>query len=88
MGQGMMMDGAWGMGFGLHGVWGLLLWGVIIFGVVALARRFFSRESAGAAEPPARPDERSAAREILAKRFAMGELSREKYEEMEARLSQ
>lgn len=72
----MMFDGyGWGgMGWGFFSM--LLFWGLLAVGVVLLVRFV-----AGAAErrPPERTDK--SAQEILAERYARGEIDRAEFEE-------
>lgn len=73
-----------GMGFGFFGVLLMLLfWGGLIFGAVWLAKAIF--QSGPEKSPLTRVDEgRGArgAREILDRRYARGEITREQYEVM------
>lgn len=74
-----MMDGWWPM-HPLGWVLTMLLWGLVILGVVAAVRWLFlrgTRPEAGPPEPPL---------EILKRRYARGELSREEFERMKKRL--
>ncbi len=64
--------GGWGWGFGW--LFMVLFWVLVIAGLVALLRWLFGRESRGF------PNDR--ALEILAERYARGEIDREQYEEM------
>jgi len=70
-----MFWGDWG-----HPIWGVLMmlvfWGAVI-AVVVLLIRGFGRQ----ANPPATPEE------ILAERFARGEISKEEYEERKRTLA-
>ena len=76
----MMMG--WGMGWGL--LFMLLFWGVLIALVVLLVRALFPP----AGQPPAPPTGRDlTAREILDRRFARGEISREEYDLMRETIS-
>ena len=91
MGAGGMMDGGWGfgMGFGLHGVWGILLWGLVIWAVVMLVRSFFQGDRSHHSKTAEGPtDEKSGARAILAERFAMGEINQDEYQKMHTELNQ
>jgi putative membrane protein len=77
----MMMG--WGMGFGL--LFMLLFWGALIALAVWLIRALFP----AAGQPPARPTGRDLnAREILDRRFARGEISREEYDLMRETISE
>lgn len=71
MGSGWM--NIWG--FGMHGLPMLLFWGLVIWLAVTLIRRV-----GRTVQPAARPHD--AAQEILAARYARGELSREEFEAM------
>ncbi len=74
-GQPVGLDGwMWGLGMGLRGVGMLVFWGVVIALVVLFARR-----ASGGSPPAAYPDD---AEEILRRRFAAGEITREQYEDM------
>jgi len=67
--------GGWGWGWGLFGVAHMLLWWVlIILGIVVLAKWLFGASS--------RRDDRPGNRalEILAERYARGEINKEEYE--------
>ncbi len=66
-----MMDG-YGMGYGM-GILGLIFWILVIIGLVLLIR--FLWESGGAKR------EQESALEILKKRYARGEISKEEFEE-------
>ena len=83
MGYGHMMDSGWGMGFGLHGVWGLLIWGLVIFAVVMLVRHLMQKNADGENR-----SETTDAKAILAQRFAKGEISEAEYQEKSATLAQ
>lgn len=69
-----------GFGFGIGGFLGMILvWGLLIAGSIWLIRVLFS----GGYDKPMRGFEReSQAIEILDKRYARGELTREEYELM------
>ena len=72
----MMMG--FGMGFGLLGsLLMLLFWGGLILGAVWLVRALFSGRVSGGS-PEREPD----AFELLASRYARGEITREQYEIM------
>jgi putative membrane protein len=76
----MMMG--WGMGFGL--LFMLVFWGALIALVVGLVRALFPP----AGQRPTPPTGRDlSAREILDRRFARGEISREEYDLMGATIS-
>jgi len=61
-------------------IWMVVFWGLIIYGIYALT----TRRSAGMAEPtPAAPS----ANELLARRYASGELTDAQFEAMRARLT-
>ena len=82
----------WGWGWGLgHGAYGFPFWwlaagfrlvvlAAIVVGVVYLAR-FFSRQTGW------RGRHEESALDILQKRYARGEITREQYEEMKRNLS-
>ncbi len=72
----MMMG--FGMGFGLLGsLLMLLFWGGLILGAVWLVRALFSGASFGR-----RQEQEPNALELLARRYARGEITREQYEIM------
>ncbi|MGD2205478.1 MAG: SHOCT domain-containing protein [Anaerolineae bacterium] len=74
---------AWGMGFGL--ILMLLFWGALIALAVWLVQGLFP----SANRPPAPPTGRDlSAREILDRRFARGEISREEYDLMRRTVSE
>ena len=79
------MMGGLGMGFGVFGlVLMILLWGGLIALGVWLVRALFP----SANRPPASPgDSGLGAREILDRRFARGEISREEYDLMRETIS-
>jgi putative membrane protein len=74
----MWMDygnAGWGYGWGILGVAHMLLWWVLpIFGIVVLARWLFGR----GADQGAYPHQR--APEVLAERFARGEIDKDEFE--------
>jgi len=61
----------WGMGLGM-----LLFWGLVLVGVVALARWLGADADRGTPPPP-----NHNALDILAQRYARGEIDREEYEQ-------
>lgn len=63
--------GFFGMGFGM-----LLFWGVVVVGLVVLVRWL-----AGGAQRRSGPPDSPGAREILAQRYARGEIDRAEYEQ-------
>jgi putative membrane protein len=73
--------GDYGMGFGFGWVFMILFWGLVIMGIIYLVKML----THGAAGPSA-PKE--TAEDILKKRFASGELSREEFEQALQVLSQ
>ncbi len=80
MGPGMMGSGgmsgrgwAWGLGMGLAGLTMLAFWGALIVGVVLLVRALGGRRKGHWRTSPI---------DILKRRYAAGELSREQYEQM------
>lgn len=78
----MMFDGyGWGgMGFGFFGMF--LFWGLLIVGVVALVRWSAAAGQGGA---PAKTEK--SAQDILAERYARGEIDRAEFEEKRRDLS-
>ncbi len=80
----MMPHWGWSLLMGLF--WLLILAGLIV-GIMWLVREYGGREFAGGpAQGP--PDRRESPREILDRRYAEGELSREEYEEMKRDLEE
>jgi putative membrane protein len=71
MGPGMM--GSYGFGF-LMPVVMIVFWGLIIWGIVAMVR-YFATHNRGV------PDQNDSALEILKRRYAKGEISKQEYEE-------
>ena len=65
--------GDYGMGFG-GGIFMVFFWGLIVLGVVYLVKILLGSESAVGKK-------HETAREVLEKRFANGEISREEFEE-------
>ncbi|NKE70143.1 SHOCT domain-containing protein [Candidatus Manganitrophus noduliformans] len=72
----MMSNGMMGYGMGLWMVLNLLFWLLVIVGVVLLAVWAVDRGSRGRSDR-----ESESALEILKKRYARGEISKEEYEE-------
>jgi len=70
-----------GMGWGF-GSLGLLLMVVFWGGLVALAVWLVSRLFPGSGQPSTTSHQEPSAREILDRRFALGEITREQYEAM------
>lgn len=70
----------WGMGFGAFGM--LLFWGLLIIGVVALVRWM-----ADGARGRDRPYETKSPLDLLAERYARGEIDRAEYLEKRADLT-
>lgn len=73
---------AWGLGMGLGWLSMLAFWGALIVGVVWLVRAF-----GGDTDGAARRGEESAL-DILKRRYAAGEITREEYEQMRRTLEQ
>ena len=72
------MMGGMGMGFGLAGMFFMLVfWGLLIFGAVWMARSLF-----GNTAPPPGSSNPESPRQILDQRYARGEITREQYEIM------
>lgn len=70
----MNWGGDFGMGFGGGGIFMILFWVLIILGVVYLVKALLGGESA--------EEKRSeSAQEVLEKRFAKGEMSKEEFED-------
>ena len=78
MGPEAMSEGGshWGMVWGLGGLTMLAFWGLLIVGVVLLVRLL----DRGGARPP--PPTRESALDIVNRRYAAGELTREQHEQM------
>jgi len=77
-----MGDGGWNaLGFGMHGIGMLVFWGALIWLVVVLAR------TVGGAGNRSRPAA-DAALEVLAVRYAKGEISQSEFETIRRTLTQ
>lgn len=80
--------GGWGMGWGMMGGFGMMglgmvvFWGLLIWLVVALVRG-----TAGPASYVSGHTHADSALEVLKKRYARGEISKEEYEEKKKDLS-
>jgi putative membrane protein len=71
----MHWGGDFGMGFGGGGIIMILFWGIIILGIVYLVKVLLGGTSS-------REENKSeSAREVLEKRFARGEMSKEEFED-------
>ncbi len=69
-------EGMTGWGYALMSVSMVLFWGVVILGIVALVRYLArSGQSAGGAGTP-----RASAEQVLAERFARGEIDEQEYQ--------
>jgi putative membrane protein len=73
----------WGYGYGPGWGWAIMgwimmvvVWGLIVVGIVALVRLLGTRSAGG----PQRPAD--TALEVLRRRYAAGELTKEQFEEM------
>jgi len=73
MGPGMMGGFGWGW---FMPIFFIIFWGLVIWGIVALVRG--RSESRGSDSGSSRPD---SALEILKRRYAKGEITKEEYEE-------
>lgn len=62
----------WGLGMGLGGLMMLLFWGVVIIGIVLLVRQVGRTGSESPREAPI---------EVLKRRYASGEITREQFEQ-------
>jgi len=80
-----MMGGTmFGTGFGLYGLFGMLFNIAILVGIVVLvvwAVQKFTAPGGGGGLSSHHPSQSPSAREILDQRYALGELSREEYQE-------
>jgi len=74
------MGDGWGWWMLMGWVWMVVFWGLVIYGVYGLTTRRASHTSPRAAVEPT-------ALELLARRYAMGELTDEQFETMRARLT-
>ena len=70
----MHWGGDFGMGFGGGWIFMILFWGLIILGVVYLVKMLLSGSSAEGKK-------NESAQEVLEKRFAKGEMSKEEFED-------
>lgn len=70
----MHWGGDFGMGFGGGGIFMILFWGLIILGVAYLVKALLG---GGSAEEK----KSESAKEVLEKRFAKGEMSKEEFED-------
>jgi putative membrane protein len=70
----MHWGGDFGMGFGGGGIFMILFWGLIILGVVYLVKILLGGSST-------EEKKSESAQEVLAKRFARGEMSKEEFED-------
>lgn len=75
-----MWDGAWWPWGLLMGIFWLVLFGAIIFLAVYAARQWTANERMAGGPPTG--SRRESPREVLDRRYAKGELSREEYEQM------
>lgn len=74
------MGDGWGWWMAMGSMWMVVFWGLVLYGIYALT----TRRGAGTAEPaPAAPS----AGELLARRYASGELTDAQFEAMRARLT-
>lgn len=81
-----MMPFHWGWGL-LMGIFWLLVIAGLIVGIMWLVREYSGREFAGGPERQP-PGERESPREILDRRYAEGEITREEYEAMKRDLDE
>ena len=70
----MHWGGDFGMGFGGGGIFMILFWVLIIFGVIYLVKALLGRG-------PTKEIKSESAQEVLEKRFAKGEMSKEEFED-------
>jgi len=73
-------DYGWGMGFGFGWIFTILFWVLIILGIVYLAK--------GIAGGSKRDGKGETALDILNKRYARGEITKEEFERMKADISE
>jgi putative membrane protein len=77
-GSGMMGYGGYGYGMGIFGwIFMLLFWGLIIVGVILLVRWLWDRGQSGGSGSSS-----ETALDILKRRYARGEISKEEYDRM------
>ena len=70
----MHWDYGWGTGFGFGGIFMILFWVLVILGIAYLVKAI-----AGSAR---KGDKEESALDILKKRYAKGEISKEEFEKM------
>jgi putative membrane protein len=70
----MHWGGDFGMGFGFGWISMILFWGLIILGIVYLVKILLGGSPTGAKQ-------NESAQEVLEKRFARGEMSKEEFED-------
>ncbi|MCC6179221.1 MAG: SHOCT domain-containing protein [Chloroflexi bacterium] len=84
-GYGLARGAGWGAWMAFGWLFMVAFWGAVIVGIILLARAFAGRS--GRAEDSARSGRtEDSAIEILRRRYAAGEISREQYEAMRADL--
>ncbi len=73
-----MMDGyGYGMGYGIWGILGLIFWILVIIGLVLLIKYLWEGGGIGSGAKK----EQESALEILKRRYARGDISKEEFEE-------
>jgi len=66
--------GDYGMGFGYGGIYMIIFWGFVVVAIFYLLKTMTGGPSSGKEKP-------ESAEEVLAKRFASGEMTKEEFEE-------
>jgi putative membrane protein len=69
----------WGLGMGLGGLMMIIFWGLVIAGIVLLVRQFSRGDSVSGGATPV---------DVLKRRYAAGEITREQYEQMKRDLEE
>ena len=69
----------WGLGMGLGGLMMIIFWGLVIAGIVLLVRHVTRGDSVSAGASPI---------DVLKRRYAAGEITREQYDQMKRDLEE
>jgi putative membrane protein len=69
----------WGLGMGLGGLMMIIFWGAVIAGIVLLVRQVTRSDSASTGATPI---------DVLKRRYASGEITREQFEQMKQDLEE